>query len=118
MNYALLIFAGLFAVSLKLPTQLYSLLASLTLFVTMVVFCFLDRRWHKIAHGWRKTRNITVSALTEVLNDPTKTVTVTRYARDGEGDAEIDSLQPMIFYLLVAGGFFHFLYSCIHLIRR
>lgn len=116
--YALIIFAGLFTVSLSSPIKLYPLLASLTLFMIMLVFCFLDRRWHKIGHGWRKTRNITVSALTEVLNDPTKTVTVPRYAKDGERNAEKFSLLPMIFYLLVVGSLFHFLYSCINLIKR
>lgn len=107
--YALIIFAGLFTVSLKLPTKSYSLMASLTPFITMTVFCLLDRRLHKIAHGWRRTRNITVRALTEVLNDTTKTVTVPKYAVDGERGAEKFSLQPMIFYLLVVGSLFHFL---------
>lgn len=116
--YALVTFAGLFTVGLSLKTRLYSLLVSLILFLIMVVFCLLDLRLHKYVHGWRKTEKLFIGRLNELINDPSKNVTFLTYAEDGERDAEKFVFQPIIFYLLVFGGFLHFLYSCINLIKR
>ena len=112
MNYALLTFAGLFTVSLGLleSNKLYSLLASVALFVMMIIFCCWDYRVHKHVHGWRLTRKVFVKLLTELINHPTKDATFLRYRKEGEKKAEPFSLQPCIYYLLVTGGFGHLLF--------
>ena len=120
MNYALLTFAGLFTVSLGLfdSNELYSFLASVALFVMMIIFCWGDRRLHKYIHGWRQTRKDFVKLLTELINDPTKDVTFMRYNRQGERGAEVFSIQPLIFYLLVIGGAVHLAFSLYNFLRK
>ena len=114
MNYTLLTFAGLFTVSLGLfeSNKLYSLFASVALFVMMAIFCWWDRWLHKLIHGWRQTRKDFVRLLTELINYPTKDVTFMRYNKQGEEGAEPFSIQPCIFYLLVIGALGHLVVLC------
>lgn len=117
MNYALVVFAGLFAFGLSFPTKIFSLAASLSLFLIMLVFCLLDRRYHKFIHGWRKTEKIIEKVISEVINNPKQDVEFPRYAEEGEREAEKFHLQPIIYYFLVLGGFFHLIYSIITYLR-
>ena len=71
LNYALIIFAALFTVSMKFPmpsAKPYSVCISLALLGIMIVFCVLDRRYHRYIHGWGETEKvITPPSLTEAL---------------------------------------------------
>ena len=116
LNYALIIFAGLFSISWTLPLKTYSLSISFTLFLIMLVFCLIDRKYHKFIHGWRKSRKIFNDKINEIINNPTIEVSFPRYAKEAENEAEIFGLHPIISYLLVMGGLIRFLYFFINML--
>jgi len=104
LNYALLIFGGLIAIRLRYQTvSSYSLLSSLALLLIVVVFCLLDRRYHLFIHGWRRTAKTLAGCLCEMINNPIKDKEVKRYYKEGESEAELLHLQPLIYYLLIGG---------------
>jgi len=108
MNYALVIFAGLFGLSVGLNNRVYQLYISITIFIVMCIFCLWDRRLHKISHGWRSSSSTFCQTISEVINNPDQDITLPRYRADGEKKAEWFSFQPMIFYALVLGGLISF----------
>lgn len=103
LNYSLLIFAGLSAVTLSLKSEWYSICVPIGLLVLMYVFCRLDRQLHAYIHGWGATKRDVIRAITEVINDPSKPTEVVRYAKSKERAAELRSLMPAVFYCLVLG---------------
>lgn len=107
LNYALIIFAGLFTFTMKFPSKLYSVFISAALLGIMIVFCLLDRRYHKFIHGWRKTKTMFMEKVADVINEPRKEVSFVRYLKEEEKTAEFRSLQPIIFYCLVFSGLVH-----------
>ena len=104
MNVALLIFAGLFGFALRFADQSTASYTAFPLACLMLIFCLLDRRLHKISHGWQGTGKRIALALAEAINDPLKDVSFPRYYSPAEGTAQWFSLQPTLYYLLVAGG--------------
>ncbi len=110
MNYAIVIFAGLFAYAAKFSTQPSSLVASVALCCLMVVFCKLDRRYHKINHGWRATRKSYIKQVTKLINSPAQTFSYQTYVAEGERTAEYFALQPVVYYFIIAGSLAHVLY--------
>lgn len=107
LNYSLLIFGAVVAFSNspssgKIGTFDRKFAVS-ALVVLMLVFCYLDRRYHRVNHGWRKTPARLITALVELVNEPQKDVSFQRYAPEGEATAEpfYKSGQPMITWLLV-----------------
>lgn len=111
MNYALIIFAGLFTFGLGLLTGLLLVTSSLSLFLLMTAFCFMDRRYHQYIHGWRKTQKIIENKISVLINNPKRDIEFPRYYIEGEEEAENFSMQPIIYYLLILGGLIHFIYS-------
>lgn len=116
MNYALVLFAAMFTFTMKFSSGLYSALVSVALLSIMAVFCKLDRRLHLFIHGWGKTKTEFMERINQIINDPAKEVKYLRYYKDGEKTAELRSLQPVIFYFLIGGGFLHLVHSLISLI--
>ena len=108
MNYALVIFAGLFGLGIGLDNLAYQLYISTTILVVMLIFCFWDRRLHKISHGWQSTSRAFCSIIASVINCPDQDISFLHYQSDGEKSAEWKSFQPMIFYTLVLGGLISF----------
>ena len=108
MNYALLIFAGLFGLGIGLENIIYKLSISTALFIIMLFFCFWDRRLHKVSHGWQYTSSFYCKIISDVINEPKKKISFRRYLKDYEKKAEWFSFQPMIFYTLVIGGLISF----------
>ena len=102
MNIALVIFAGMcgFAFQTALPS--FRQFSFVALALVMVIFCLLDRRYHRFQHGWRRTRKQITLALTAGISQPQEDVTVDRYYPEGENRAEVFSLQPVLYYLLAA----------------
>ena len=115
--YALAIFAALFTIGLRYPTKFYAFASAIALFSIMLVFYYLDKRYHKFIHGWRKTQKEIARAISEVINNPTQVKEVKRYYEEGEKetDAEKLHLQPIIYYLLVLGGSLNLIYHLFHL---
>jgi hypothetical protein len=109
-NYALVIFAGLFTFTLKFTSGLYSLFVSVAMLAMVAIFCMLDRRLHKFIHGWGKTKTEFMECINTIINNPSEDIKYQRYYPDGERTAELKALQPMIFYFLLIGGFVHLVY--------
>lgn len=110
MNYALVIFAGLFTLTMQFPSGLYSVFVCLVLLGIVGVFCKLDRRLHKFIHGWGKTKTRFMECIHTIIEVPSEDVTFQRYYPKAEGKAELTSLQPMIFYFLLGGAGAHWIY--------
>jgi hypothetical protein len=108
LNYALLIFAGLFGLGVGLNNIVYKLAISTVIALLMCIFCFWDRRLHKVSHGWQSTNKTYCEKSVDVINNPTKDITFPRYRTDSEKNAEWFSFQPIIFYALVLGGLLSF----------
>ncbi len=103
MSIALAIFAVLFGFGLRAPGDSAAFTA-LALVVLMLAFCLLDRRLHRMSHGWRSTAGRILAAAGDALNNPDQPVTFEVYRSAAEAKAEFDSLQPVLYYLLVLGG--------------
>ncbi len=103
MNYALVIFAGLIGLGVSLKNYSAQAMVSATLFIFMLIFCFWDRRWHRIKHGWQSTANMTYRLICDMTNNPDKDLDYPLYNWKGEGRAEYNSWQPIVFYFLVFG---------------
>ena len=108
MNYALVIFAGLFGLGIGLNNVVYQLYISTAIFIVMCIFSLWDRRLHKFSHGWQSSSSTFCVKISEVINSPDQDITFLRYQVDGEKKAEWFSFQPMIFYALVLGGLISF----------
>jgi hypothetical protein len=108
MNYALVIFAGLFGLGIGLNNLVYQLYISTTILIVMCIFCLWDRRLHELSHGWRSSSSTFRVKTSEVINNPDQDITFPHYRADDEKKAEWFSFQPMIFYTLVLGGLLSF----------
>lgn len=103
MNFALAIFAGLFAVGLKTEGIFLHIVLSASLFLLMLSFTIWDRRWHKTKHGWQMSRDVFRTKLIKLVNQPDIDISFFPYSVDGEMKAELNSWQPMLFYGLTVG---------------
>lgn len=108
LNYALFIFAGLFTFNMKFRPEINSFLISFALFVIMIVFCILDRRYHRHIHGWRRTKMEFVNRINDIINAPSRAVVYRRYWNVGEKTAEPVAPIPVIYYFLILGAIFSF----------
>ena len=104
LNYALLIFAGLFSLGIGQENMVYKLAIAIAIIVLMCVFCLWDRRLHEISHGWRDSYKTFCDMSVEIINHPSTAVSFLRYSPESEKKAEWFSFQPVIFYFLVLGG--------------
>ena len=102
---ALVIFAGLFGFGLKLDNMIAAICTTVALTTVAFIFCLLDRNLHRLSHGWRETCMKYTENIESALTDPTKAITVRRYVSEAESDAEPFSLQPVLYYVLIAGSF-------------
>lgn len=118
MNYALVIFAAMFTFTMRFSDGFYSVFVSLALLCIMFVFCKLDRRFHQYIHGWRRTKTNFMEMITVVVNNPERDIIFRRYWKEGEKTAEINSLQPIIFYFLIFAGFVHLSYFVVSTITK
>ncbi len=100
---ALVIFAGLFGFALKTVQTFSPLLTAGALLLLMLLFTTLDRRLHRMSHGWQETRKIFMFRLTDVINNPQDDVTFVRYYSEAERKAQWFSLLPVLYYVLVVG---------------
>jgi uncharacterized membrane protein len=103
MNIALVIFAGMCGFAFQTASPSFRQASFIALALVILIFCLLDRRFHRFQHGWRMTRRQMVLALAEAISKPKDDVTVDRYYPEGEDRAEVFALQPVLYYLLTAG---------------
>jgi len=102
-NYALLIFAGLFVLGENSKELIIHILISFSLLLLMISFTLWDRKWHKTKHGWQYTRNMFRDKLALLINNEKDNIEIFSYYKVGEDDAERDSFQPLLFYFLIIG---------------
>lgn len=103
LNYALIIFVGLFGIGMGVKNLEYKLFVSASIFLLMLIFASWDRRLHKINHGWRKTSSTLCQKICEIVNNPTQDISFRLYYKNGEKIAEWFGFLPVIFYALVLG---------------
>ena len=103
LTISLVVFAGLFGFGLRSQWELAPPFVAIALSLLTFVFCVLDRRLHRMNHGWRETRTVFMKRLADVINDPEADVTFFRYYAEAQDNAERWSLAPVIYYLLFLG---------------
>ena len=70
MSIALAIVAVLFGFGLRQSGHWPALFTSLALVVLTGTFCLLDRRLHRMSHGWRDNEERILTAIKNALNNP------------------------------------------------
>jgi len=110
MSITLVIFSGLFAFGLTVKSQkLTPYMISTVLALLMAILCALDRKLHKMGHGWDGTWVMLSHKLKDIINLPAHDITFPLYYKEAEKLAKRHSLQPLVYYLLFAGGAFSWL---------
>jgi hypothetical protein len=107
-NYAMLIFAGLFVIGSRTEEYSLQIVISSAQIIAMLLFAFWDRRWHKTRHGWEYSRNKFRENLIALINDPVVDIEFLPYYSEGEKKAELKSLLPIFYYILVAASIISF----------
>lgn len=105
LNFALLIFAGLFGFG----SSLFSKTEHLFIFyipipLIMSVFFLLDRKLHKLSHGWSHLRKVFTKKISELINKPTEDISFYRWYPESHKYAKWYSLQSIIYFALIVGG--------------
>ena len=104
MNYALLIFGGLFGLGIKIDGLTSKVTLSSLITIIMIIFTLWDRQIHRYRHGWESTRSTFYRKIGEIINDHAIDLEIEQYRVSGEKKAEWISIQPIIFYFLILGG--------------
>ena len=108
MNYALIIFSGLFAIGLKLNKIDPEIILSSILTLVMIIFCLLDRRLHKISHQYQSLCDMHYANVCSLLNNSNKKLKYKKWDKSWRKPAQWFALQPLIFYSLIIGGILSF----------
>jgi hypothetical protein len=69
LNFAIIIFAGLFATALKFHSRIFSPMIAIVQTLIMVIFTIWDRRWHETKHGWDNTGKNCYQYIIDLTND-------------------------------------------------
>jgi len=101
-NFALIIFAGLFGLGMKLGANLSPLYISCPLTALMFVFLLIDRKLHVYNHGYQGTSYNLLHKMAEIKEE--KELTFEKYDYGYAKKAEWTSLQFVIFICLTIGG--------------
>jgi len=106
---ALAVFAGLFGFGRGHLGTGKAVVTSVALAGLMLAFTLIDRKLHKLTHGWRESWWKLGDSLAEVVNGSGDAVKAPKYCVEAEKNAEWWSLQPVVYYCLVVGGGLSFL---------
>lgn len=104
LNFALLIFAGLTGFGISLSNRIERLFIYIPIPLIMLIFCLLDRKLHKLGHGWSHLRKIFTKKISEVINNPKDDTFFYRWYLESEKQAKLFRLQPIIYYSLISCG--------------
>jgi len=108
MNFALVVFAGLYALGSKAQSAFRPVI-SVVLALMMVAFCLLDGRLHKISHQWQSLRTLHYKNIVQLINQPADPLVYDMWDATQVGAAQGTSLQRILFYVLIVGGLLSFL---------
>lgn len=105
MNYALIIFAGVYSLGFKYSESNNSIILSILLTTLMIIFCAWDRRWHKHKHGWSACAKNCYDNLVDLTNNESQEIKYLNFisGKKGSDSAEWTSFQPIVFYFLIVG---------------
>ena len=105
MSITLVIFSGLFAFGLTVKLQKFTpYIISTVLALLMAILCAIDRKLHKMGHGWDGTWVMISHKLKDIINSPAQDITFPLYYHEAEKLAKRCGSLPLVYYLLFVGG--------------
>lgn len=102
LNFALVVFAGLFGLSVKIGTNTNQFLIPAVITAIMFIFLRIDRKYHIYSHGFQWTSYFLIHKMGEVDNG--RDIKFDKYNYKFSKTAELLSLQSVIYYCLIIGG--------------
>lgn len=102
LNLALIIFAGLFGLGIKVDIKEYQFILSIAITFLMIIFFIIDYKFHKRTHGFRGAANKLIKNMSEIEN--MTEVKFQNYDNNYANKAELNSLHSIIYYALILGG--------------
>jgi hypothetical protein len=100
LNYAIVLFSALLAFIIKAENAQLQILGCLGIAGLMVIFRYLDHRYHRLTHGFEDSIRVFNQVIPHMLNDPKDDVSFLQYYRAREDTAEQRSLQTKIYFYL------------------
>jgi len=102
LNFALIIFAGLFGLGAKVAGTINLLFISVPLTILMIIFLLIDRKFHEYSHGFQGSSYTLIHKMSEIRN--AGDLVFEKYDYDFAKKAEWTSLQCIIYFSLIVGG--------------
>lgn len=102
LNFALIVFAGLFGLGAKVANTINLLFISIPLTILMLIFLLIDRKFHVYNHGFQGSSYKLIHKMSEIRNKGE--LVFEKYDYDFAKKAEWTSLQCIIYFSLIAGG--------------
>lgn len=100
LNYALLVFSGLLAFIMKTDKAPMQVVGCVGIVVLMVIFRYLDHRYHTSTHGFASSMIIFNQVIAYLLENSEDGVSFRQYHTPGEKTVQRWSLQTRIYFIL------------------
>lgn len=104
LNYALLVFSGLLAFIMKTDNPPMQVVGCVGIVVLMVIFRYLDHRYHTSTHGFASSMTIFSQVIAHLLENSNDDVSFLQYHTPGEKTVQRWSLQTRIYFILALSG--------------
>jgi len=102
LNFALIVFAGLFGLGVKVANTINLLFISIPLTILMLIFLLIDRKFHVYNHGFQGSSYKLIHKMSEIRKEGD--LVFEKYDYEFAKKAEWKSLQCIIYFSLIAGG--------------
>lgn len=113
LNITLLVFAGLFGISVSISNIFAILLAYAVLVFTMFILRMYDIKNHKASHGWRCTWFHLCHRYNMALESPKNLIDIELYRLKGEETAEKCAAIPIFYLILLIGSILLFILTLV-----
>lgn len=100
LNIAVVIFAGLFGLAVKLGSDVNQAVIPLAIMSIMLIFFLIDRKYHVYSHGFQGPSYQLIHKMAEVNSE--NTIEFDKYDCECAKTAEWFSLQAIVYYFLIA----------------
>jgi len=97
LNYAFIVFSALLAFVMKTEDSLLKIIGCVGIAALMIMFCFLDQRYHRSTHGFESSIIIFNQVIAYLLESPQADVEFLQYHTPGEKTTQKYSLQTKIY---------------------
>jgi hypothetical protein len=118
LNITIIIFAGLFGISVNLKNIFAICLTYLVLTIIMAILRKHDFNNHKYSHGWRFTWLHMAHRINTVFENPKNPIQIELYREKAEQTIEIRSLIPIVYKCFFWGSVILLLISIVCLIFK